>query len=315
MLMTQRPRLMQVLLGSLALASAAACNHVEGDGHPATADGAGGEMKVTWTNLRPDARSVAISLADGLGEIDRAACLLLDVGSEPTLVWTQLPGTAFALNAGVFASDDCSGIPLVAAIPLIVPAEVGARTVVGLELGTQQITAAIGSSFVDGDDEAEAVFAAARCKKDGDCGHCQRCASGRCQNQASGQDSKHECAASTCETGKCDGKGQCAHRNDAHACGTNKVCRGGACTSTCSAGACGPCRMCGTSGQCVAMPDGSACAGGGICRAARCQQLCASTTCGPCQTCSATEARCIPKPDGSACQVGGICRNGLCAVP
>jgi hypothetical protein len=81
------------------------------------------------------------------------------------------------------------------------------------------------------EDEAPTLLEApAKCRKNADCGLCQRCHNKRCENQGKGQDSKHECSAGSCRTGKCDGHGACGTKPDGTVCGTMMSCRAGTCS-------------------------------------------------------------------------------------
>jgi hypothetical protein len=71
--------------------------------------------------------------------------------------------------------------------------------------------------------------APARCSKDSQCGLCQRCRNHRCESQAAGQDARHQCAATGCLTGKCNGRGACAIRADHASCGGGRACFAGQC--------------------------------------------------------------------------------------
>lgn len=49
------------------------------------------------------------------------------------------------------------------------------------------------------------------CCNDQYCGRCQKCSNYKCQNQSASEDIKQECYPGPCDTGFCNGSGDCAH--------------------------------------------------------------------------------------------------------
>jgi hypothetical protein len=101
---------------------------------------------------------------------------------------------------------------------------------------------------------AGSCIPASGCCTNQDCGRCQACAAGRCQNQTPDEDLKNECPDGACRTGKCDGAGSCDVRNA----GPDPS---GTCQGTCKTGSCAP------GGKCQSVPQGQQASGcDGMCQ-------------------------------------------------
>jgi hypothetical protein len=305
-----RSPLCSLLLASAVVAFTATCeNHPDApvDETPSRA------VQVVWEGGPAEVRSVALSLTDAGGEIEHAGCLLVEPETEPSLLWTQLGHGPRTVRAEAYASEDCAGVAQAQSDLVAVDLEPGALTVVSFKLAADRITSAFSSSLPTSDGEApELVLAPAKCSKDSNCPRCQRCRNGRCEMQPPGQDSRNQCGTSNCLTGNCDGKGNCAARNDGRACGTGKICRAGSCTAACSSSSCGMCRKCTSNGTCVPANSG-ACGSGKVCQNGACVSLCAGKNCGPCRACNPVTGQCIPDNNSTApCGGGMVCRNGAC---
>src|SRR5688572_9499366 len=153
------------------------------------------------------------------------------------------------------------------------------------------------------------------------CGLCQACVAGKCQNQAAGQDVKEECdnaSPMSCRSGFCDGSGACQKVSGNFCDGPDLVVctAGNGMRQSCPSGMCSnsQCAACGGSAQPCC---GTTCNSGLMCSGGKCVTACVpGASCGTNNMCRAGKISCdtgSPVCVSMAINEGIVCSSRKCS--